>query len=228
MEGDLFNLGISASELGGPATHLFNVRFDPADVTFFDPRFPFPGTHKLYRINRYQPIDWDDDFPGEGNAVRRAVLTRTGSTRRSEEERRRAAIDGTRYSPIRNVPLVVLPRSPRQSFVERQATISRPECEVSVVDAIRSGRERRKLARKRKSSKILKNGRFPSRPTEHQADTVSLVAYQLVCYLRVSMSDRRAVTFPAVTRTARSISSLPPLRCASRLAIPDHPRREDN
>jgi hypothetical protein len=99
MEDDLSDLGISASKLNGPATHLINVRFDPADVTFFDPRILVPRTHKLYRINRYQPIDWENDFPGDESAVRRTDLPRRASRRRSEEERRRAAIEGTTYSP---------------------------------------------------------------------------------------------------------------------------------
>jgi hypothetical protein len=95
MEDDLSNLGISTSELDKPAVDLVNVRFDPADVTFFDPRILFPKAHKLYRLNRYQPMDWDDDLLKEESAA----PPKRGNRRRSEEERQRAAVEGTKYSP---------------------------------------------------------------------------------------------------------------------------------
>ena len=94
MKSDLSDLGIDGSALDGPAENVINIRFEPSEVTFFDPRIPFPSNHKLYRINRYQPIDWDDDLPRD-----RGPLRREDGRHRSEEERRRAAIEGTTYSP---------------------------------------------------------------------------------------------------------------------------------
>jgi hypothetical protein len=92
------------SSLGGVPTSKFgtldvNVRFLPSDVTFFDPPLPVPAGHKLYRINRYQPIDWDDAYPEN------IVKTPTGpgpakdGKRRSEDDRKRAGVEGTEYTP---------------------------------------------------------------------------------------------------------------------------------
>lgn len=99
MEEDLSALGISTSAFEGPATNLINVRFDPEDVSFFEPRIVFPREHKVYRINRYQPIDWDDGFPEEAMATGDGPPTRAGGSPRSEELRLRAAVEGTTYSP---------------------------------------------------------------------------------------------------------------------------------
>jgi hypothetical protein len=99
MEEDLKGIGVSASALHGPASQVINVRFDPSNVAFFDPRLAFPRDHKVYRINRYQPIDWDDDFPFGTLPASRIPPRRTATDRRSEEQRQRAAVDGTTYSP---------------------------------------------------------------------------------------------------------------------------------
>jgi hypothetical protein len=95
MSADLGNVGIPTAKLGQLA---INVRFFPSDVVFFDSPIAVPRSHKLYRINRYQPIDWDDDFP---NNIRKSMVTRSqrGGKPRSEHERKRAAIDGIEYSP---------------------------------------------------------------------------------------------------------------------------------
>src|SRR5687767_1841500 len=59
----------------------------------------FPREHKVYRINRYQPIDWDDNFPAEGIVTGRGLPLSAAGSPRSEEQRQRAAVDGTTYSP---------------------------------------------------------------------------------------------------------------------------------
>jgi hypothetical protein len=99
MKEDLSELGVSGTALEVPATDLINVRFDPADVVFFEPRVPFPRTHKLYRNKRYRASDWDDDFLTDGNAVASEISSSLGGKLRSEQERQRAAIEGTAYSP---------------------------------------------------------------------------------------------------------------------------------
>jgi hypothetical protein len=100
MQADLEELGLRASQLKGSAAHLINVRFEPKDVTFFDPRFLFPKAHKVSRMPRYQPLDWDDELHADIVRSRPTPLPfmRDGR-RRSEEERTRAAVEGTTYSP---------------------------------------------------------------------------------------------------------------------------------
>jgi hypothetical protein len=97
MREELNRLGISSAPLVAPANHVINIRFEPSNVTFFDPRIAFPHTHKTYRINRYQPLDWDDDIPLNNRPPGTSLATE--DKRRSEAERMRAAIAGTRYSP---------------------------------------------------------------------------------------------------------------------------------
>jgi hypothetical protein len=101
MENDLLALCIQNPKINrlDPASHLINVRFDPSDVAYFDPRIAVPDSHKLYRIDRYQPIDWEDDFPENVKNVRSKSLPIKDGVRRAEHERKRTAVAGTTYSP---------------------------------------------------------------------------------------------------------------------------------
>jgi len=102
MEDDLSELGIRKARItrsDHPSSELINVRFDPSDVSYFDPRIAVPQSHKLYPINRYQPIDWDDAFPENVEHVRPKSPPIKNGARRAEHERERAAVAGTRYSP---------------------------------------------------------------------------------------------------------------------------------
>ncbi|MBF9194446.1 hypothetical protein [Microvirga terrestris] len=99
MMDDLGALGVSSSMLEEPAEHIFNVRFDPDQVTFFDPMIVLPETHKTYRSNRYQPLNWDGTSPLQNENTAIQVYGNRDGKRRSEEDRTRAAIEGVRYSP---------------------------------------------------------------------------------------------------------------------------------
>jgi hypothetical protein len=99
MESDLSKLGISSSHLGKHVANNINVRFDPLDVTFFDPRIVVPHSHKLHRSSRYLARDWDDAFPMRDPTVQHKQPFGTNGKRRSEDERKRAAVAGTKYSP---------------------------------------------------------------------------------------------------------------------------------
>jgi hypothetical protein len=100
MIDDLARLNLTAPSLRNPKSpaDVFNVRFDPTNVTFYDPRILIPTEHKIQRMNRYQPLDWDDPFPtqAEPQSGKQQSIQKT---RRSEVDRKRAAISGTGYSP---------------------------------------------------------------------------------------------------------------------------------
>lgn len=101
MASDLSSLGSSAKIRKGMPADIINVRFQQSAVQFFDPRFILPSDHVTYRIDRYQPLDWDGTVP---KALRSTGLqSRPGKAKRkSEEERTRAAIEGITYSPRHN------------------------------------------------------------------------------------------------------------------------------
>jgi hypothetical protein len=96
MNKDLADLGVPRSKFGAPT---INVRFRPSDVTFFDPPIEFPKGHKLYSINRYQPVDWDDAFPESIAKLPVTSRLQKGGKPRSEAERKRVGVEGTKYSP---------------------------------------------------------------------------------------------------------------------------------
>jgi hypothetical protein len=96
MNRDLTDLGISPSTFDEPT---INVRFRPSDVTFFDPPLAIPRSHKLYRIDRYQPVNWDDAFPDKAPRRKEPAGSKKGGKRRSEKDRKRVGVEGTEYSP---------------------------------------------------------------------------------------------------------------------------------
>jgi hypothetical protein len=99
MRNDLSHLGLASTTLSAPAEHVINVRFKPSQAIFYDPPIPLPRTHKTYRIPRYQPLDWDDDFVPATAGLRPVVRRAKSGKRRSEAERTRAAIKSTTYDP---------------------------------------------------------------------------------------------------------------------------------
>jgi len=99
MKTDLSELGISTKRFTDFTEPAINVRFSPSDVTFFDPRILLPHGHKLYRIDRYQPVDWDDTFPEGIARSPSASRSERGEKRRSEKNRKRAGVSDTEYSP---------------------------------------------------------------------------------------------------------------------------------
>jgi hypothetical protein len=97
MKNDLEALEIRSSFLEGRAEHIFNIRFEPSNVTFFEPLIILPRTHGTYRINRYQLLTWDGRLPQYLTSS--TVSKRTGGKPRSEDERTRAGMAGSTYSP---------------------------------------------------------------------------------------------------------------------------------
>lgn len=82
---------------------ITNVRFKPSDVEFAVPHRLIPDTSKVYKINRYHPLNWDD--MGD-----RIIPTSPGVQSEGNDEiddlkkysellRIRAAIEGIEYSP---------------------------------------------------------------------------------------------------------------------------------
>lgn len=104
MRQQLTDLGLSAGPLlNPPASSVTNIRFRPEDIAFYDPMLVVEENHKITRINRYQPLDWDDGFPPvPTNIVHTqppANLEDEVSPERSEAERTRAAQKATIYDP---------------------------------------------------------------------------------------------------------------------------------
>jgi len=101
MRRDLSEIGASFSNLGTYPTDIMNIRFKQADVEFFEPRL-LPGNHVTSRSHRYQPLDWTGPAllaDANGSASSSRVLPKRDGKRRSEQDRIRAAIEGTVYSP---------------------------------------------------------------------------------------------------------------------------------
>lgn len=99
MKADLAELGIPPSSFDTSPFSLVNVRFEPENVRFFDPRIALPKSHKLYRINRYQPIDWTGEQSADEKEGHQARSNRKPGKKRSEDDRKRTSIEGTTYSP---------------------------------------------------------------------------------------------------------------------------------
>jgi hypothetical protein len=97
-------LGLDASALDGPPADIINVRFEESKVRFFDPRFILPKGHVASRNARYHPFNWISPITNTTNSpttVRAA--RRKNAKKKSENDRKRAAIEGTTYSPRRNI-----------------------------------------------------------------------------------------------------------------------------
>jgi len=76
---------------------IVNVRFRHQDVTFFDPRFLVPPDHKIMRMGRYHPMNWDDGFHPATAAPMPEESPETEDRLRSTHQRTRAAIQATTY-----------------------------------------------------------------------------------------------------------------------------------
>ena len=74
---------------------IFNIRFQPEKVEIFDPRPRVPEDHKICKVQRYQPFDWDGNLPNTEEAPPPDDVDPT----RSERERTRAAQEGVRFDP---------------------------------------------------------------------------------------------------------------------------------
>jgi len=104
MQRQLRELDVSSGPLTDPsAGSVANVRFRPEDVTFYEPMPIIHGDHKILKINRYQPLDWDDDFPPVLSDIARShppgEHEDDDSPERSEAERTRASQKATTYDP---------------------------------------------------------------------------------------------------------------------------------
>ena len=104
MRQDLNEIGISDEPLRNlvPA-NLANIRFRPNNVTLCNPMIPLMPPHKVTRINRYQPLYWDDGFDietGHAHRFARPKIERDSDARDgSHAPRVRAAQPATEYEP---------------------------------------------------------------------------------------------------------------------------------
>lgn len=99
MAADLQALNLSSSLVEASPEYIFNIRFEPSKVTFYEPQVILPKNHLTYRINRYQLLNWD------GKQLKVTTASEGGRSKakagkpRSEDERTRAGIAGTTFSP---------------------------------------------------------------------------------------------------------------------------------
>jgi hypothetical protein len=104
MKKQLVDLGISVDPLVQPeASSITNVRFLHEDVVFYEPMIIVQDSHKIKRINRYVPLNWNDGFlpsPSSPVGAEPPMVNETDiSPERSEIERMRASQMGTIYDP---------------------------------------------------------------------------------------------------------------------------------
>lgn len=104
MNQDLRRIGITNIDVANPPApgSFANVRFRSIDVQIFDPRPTADATHKVWRTNRYQPLDWDGVAPSgiaEIPGLKPPSDEEANNPERSESLRRRSAVSGTQYSP---------------------------------------------------------------------------------------------------------------------------------
>ncbi|WP_431203164.1 hypothetical protein ACQ86E_30860 [Bradyrhizobium betae] len=98
MRRDLSEIGASFSNLGTFPNDIINIRFKQVDVELFEPRFMLAKTNVTSRSHRYQPLDWTGPPQREVPSQLGTHSKRDGK-RRSEQDRIRAASEGTVYSP---------------------------------------------------------------------------------------------------------------------------------
>ena len=97
MRADVEQVKGDLTVLKDPApTTIANIRFRPQDVDIFDPRPRVIGEHKIVQVRRYQPLDWNNDYPEIEIPPPRP---KKNDPRRSEGERTRAAQEASRIDP---------------------------------------------------------------------------------------------------------------------------------
>ena len=97
------NMHADVGVIGGDPTVLdnaepsgiINIRFQPEKVEIFDPRPRVHENHKICKVKRYQPFDWDGNLPDTEETPAPDDVDPT----RSERERTRAAQEGVRFDP---------------------------------------------------------------------------------------------------------------------------------
>jgi hypothetical protein len=104
MQAQLKNLGLPIGPLENPSADIVNIRFKPTDVVFYNPMVIVEDNHKISRINRYQPLDWDGNYlPILSLPLGNKPPEKPEDDldpERSEHERIRAAQKETKYDPL--------------------------------------------------------------------------------------------------------------------------------
>lgn len=98
MADDLSALGIDSIALEDEPASTINVRYRQSDVEFFDPKFVLPEGHVTTKIDRYQPLNWNPNDEVIGKKITHKT-GRSGGKKKSENDRTRAAIKSSTFSP---------------------------------------------------------------------------------------------------------------------------------
>lgn len=117
--------------------NIINVRFSISNVDLFDPmRRVISDDHKIVRVKRYQPFDWEeDDFP---LTSLQPPSLEPEDPRRAEKERTRAAQEGTKYDPIHVRLQNKLYESLIQRYGRNNVNYERDFVDISVTDGSRT------------------------------------------------------------------------------------------
>ncbi len=98
MTHELGLLNINPSIINNaPAHEIINVRFKQEDVHFYDPMVVTSHDHKIWTLNRYHPLNWNDDYQPPINSEN--IAAANDANLKSEDTRTRAATEGTAYDP---------------------------------------------------------------------------------------------------------------------------------
>jgi hypothetical protein len=97
MRQDLSEVRASFVDWDGDPANVINVRFKQSDVELFD-QYLLPDNNIASRFGRYQPLNWTGAAP-PARIVKARPPSKKDGKRRSEQERIRAAVKGTVYSP---------------------------------------------------------------------------------------------------------------------------------
>lgn len=101
------DLGESDDPLVNPEpSSIANIRFRPEDVVFYNPTITLNPPHKTTRINRYQPLDWNDGFQPIVSSTTELVPifdSDDNTPDRSETQRTRPSQPGSVYDPQHSI-----------------------------------------------------------------------------------------------------------------------------
>jgi len=83
--------------LDAPENEIINVKFKQEDVHFYDPMVVTSHDHKIWTLNRYHPLNWDDIYQPPIDSEN--IAATNDANLKSEDTRTRAATEGTSYDP---------------------------------------------------------------------------------------------------------------------------------
>jgi hypothetical protein len=98
MTQDLELLDISPEIIrNAPDDEIINIKFKQEDVHFYDPMVVTSRDHKIWTLDRYHPLNWNDGYRPPVSFENIAAMN--DANLKSEDKRTRSATEGTSYDP---------------------------------------------------------------------------------------------------------------------------------